>query len=104
MFKRLFGLALVFGMAAAAPPVLAQSCALRTDVIAKLQQTYSEELAFGGLQKTRGGQSVMEVWASRETGTYTVLLTHANGISCIVAAGTDFFEAIPRVAADGTPS
>ena len=38
MFKRVFGLALVFGMAAAAPPALAQNCALRGDVIAKLQQ------------------------------------------------------------------
>ncbi|MGV6803193.1 MAG: hypothetical protein ACWA49_03235 [Ruegeria sp.] len=104
MFKRLFVLSLVFGMAAAAPPASAQSCALRGDVIAKLQQTYSEELAFGGLQNTRGGQSVMEVWASRESGTYTVLVTHANGISCIVAAGTDFFEAIPKIKAEGTPS
>lgn len=104
MFKRIFGVALIFGMASAAPPAMAQSCAQRGDVIAKLQQTYAEKLSFGGLQKTRRGQSVMEVWASRETGTYTVLVTHANGISCIVAAGTDFFEAIPKVEAEGTPS
>ena len=66
-------------------------------MIAKLQDSYSEELAFGGLQKTRGAQSVMEVWTSKETGSYTVLVTQANGIqSCIVAVGTDFFEAIPK--------
>ncbi|WP_170588092.1 hypothetical protein [Ruegeria arenilitoris] len=104
MFKRLLGMALVFGMAATGPPALAQNCALRADVIAKLQQIYSEELAFGGLQNTRGGQTVMEVWASRESGTYTVLMTHANGISCIVAAGTDFFEVTPRAPAEGAPS
>ncbi|WP_419740610.1 hypothetical protein [Ruegeria sp.] len=46
----------------------------------------------------------MEVWTSRETGSYTVLVTHANGLSCIVAVGTDFFEAIPKVKVDGTPS
>ncbi|MTH97401.1 MULTISPECIES: hypothetical protein [Alphaproteobacteria] len=104
MFKRLFAISLTFGMAATAPPAFAQSCAQRDDVIAKLQNSYSEELTFGGLQKSRGAQSVMEVWSSKETGTYTVLLTQANGISCIVAAGTDFFEAIPKVKIDGTPS
>ncbi len=104
MFKRLLGIGLTFGMAATAPPVLAQGCAQRDAVVAKLQDSYSEELTFGGLQKTRGTQSVMEVWSSKETGTYTVLLTHANGVSCIVAAGTDFFEALPKMKAKGTPS
>ncbi len=104
MFKRLFALALTFGMAATAPPAFAQSCAEREHVIAKLKKSYSEELAFGGLQKTRGAHSVMEVWTSRETGSYTVLVTQANGISCIVAVGTDFFEAIPKVKVEGTPS
>jgi len=104
MFKRLLGLALTFGMAATAPPAFAQNCASREDVIDNLKDSYAEELAFGGLQKTRGAQTVLEVWTSLETGTYTVLLTHANGITCIVAAGTDFFEAIPKKVADGTPS
>ncbi|MBO9434387.1 hypothetical protein J7394_09240 [Ruegeria sp. R13_0] len=104
MFKRIFAVALTFGMAATAPPAFAQNCAEREHVVDKLQKSYSEELVFGGLQKTRGAQSVMEVWTSRETGSYTVLVTHANGLSCIVAVGTDFFEAIPKVKVDGTPS
>lgn len=76
------------------------NCAERGQVIKKLQESYGEELAFGGLQKTRGGQAVMEVWTSKQTGSYTVLITHANGISCIVSVGTDFFEAIPKVELD----
>ena len=104
MFKRLFAVALTFGMAATAPPALAQNCAEREHVITRLQDNYSEELAFGGLQKSRGAQSVMEVWTSKETGSYTVLVTQANGISCIVAVGTDFFEAIPKVKVEGAPS
>ncbi|WP_171240479.1 hypothetical protein [Ruegeria sp. HKCCA5491] len=106
MFKRLFGIALAFGMAATAPPAFAQksTCAQREHVIAKLQDSYSEQLAFGGLQKSRGSQSLMEVWTSEETGSFTVLVTHANGISCIVSVGTDFFEAIPKIKVDGTPS
>jgi len=104
MFKRLFAIALTFGMAATAPPAFARNCADRDDLVTKLQDSYSEELAFGGLQKTRGAQSVMEVWTSKETGSYTVLMTHANGISCIVAVGTDFFEAIPKIELKGEPS
>ena len=105
MFKRLFAIALTFGMAATAPPAFAQNnCAVRDQLISKLQDSYAEELAFGGLQKTRGAQSVMEVWTSKETGSYTVLVTQPNGISCIVAVGTDFFEAIPKIKVEGTPS
>ncbi|WP_424832107.1 hypothetical protein [Ruegeria sp.] len=104
MFKRLFGISLAFGMAATAPPALAQTCAQRDHIITKLQDSYSEELAFGGLQKSRNTQSVMEVWTSKETGSYTVLVTQPNGISCIVAVGTDFFEAVPKITPDGIPS
>ncbi|MEX0317633.1 MULTISPECIES: hypothetical protein [unclassified Ruegeria] len=104
MFKRLLGVALAFGMAATAPPAFAQSCGQRDNVIKRLQKQYSEQLTVGGLQKVRGKQSVVEVWSSDETGTFTVLLTHASGISCIVAAGTDFFEATPKIVAEGTPS
>jgi hypothetical protein len=84
-------------------PAVAQTCALRPDVIAKLTDTYGETMRFGGLQKTTGGQAVLEVWASPETGTYTVLLSHANGLSCIMAVGTDFFEAIPADKPTGNP-
>lgn len=104
MFKRLMGISLTFGMAAAAPPVFAQSCAERTTVIERLEEAYSEALTAGGLQKTRAGQSVLEVWSSPETGTFTVLLTHANGLSCIVAAGTDFFDIEAEPAPDGQAS
>ena len=105
MFKRLFAIALTFGMAATAPPVFAQnSCAEREHLISRLRDNYAEDLAFGDLRKSRGAQSVMEVWTSKETGSYTVLVTQANGIGCIVAVGTDFFEAIPKIKVEGTPS
>ena len=92
MFKRLLGMSLTFGMAAMAPPALAANCAARDSVVESLESKYAERLTAGGLQATRGNQSVMEIWASTETGTYTVLITNAHGISCIVAAGTDFFK------------
>ena len=93
MFKRLMGISLIFGMAATAPPVLAANCAARDTVIARLQSSYSEDLKVGGLQKVHSKQSIMEIWASDETGTFTVLLTTPNGISCIMAAGTHWQHA-----------
>ncbi|MBV1926768.1 MAG: hypothetical protein KUG62_06390 [Rhodobacteraceae bacterium] len=103
MFKRLLGLSLLFGMAATAPPALAApNCELRETVIQQLSTKYSEQLAVGGLQKVQGTQTLMEIWASVETGTFTVLLTNPNGISCIVAAGTNYFEAIPKAEPEGT--
>ncbi|WP_245706523.1 hypothetical protein [Ruegeria marina] len=69
-----------------------------------MQEKYSEQLTAGGLQPTRSGQSVIEFWASTETGTFTVLLTDANGVSCIVAAGTDYFQASPVPVVGDIPS
>lgn len=104
MFKRLMGACLTFGMAANAPPALAATCDLRQNIIERLESKFSEQLVVGGLQTSRDKQSVMEIWASTETGTFTVLLTNPDGISCIVAAGTDFFEASPKTAPKGTSS
>jgi hypothetical protein len=84
-------------------PVSAQTCALRADVIDRLQRKFGESLRVGGLQMVQGAQHVMEIWASGETGTYTVILTNANGISCIVAAGTDFFRATKSEPSSDSP-
>ena len=104
MFKKTITAILAIAMIGLGTASLAQSCAPRDDVVKKLEESYSEQLAFGGLQKQRGSQAVMEVWANRETGSYTVLVTQPNGIACIVAVGTDFFEAIPKIKQDGDPT
>lgn len=104
MFKRLFGICLAFGMAATAPPALAATCGMRDSLVEQLTSRYSEQLAVGGLQKTRDTQAVMEVWASTETGTFTVLLTTPNGISCVMAAGTDYFEVARPARLEGSAS
>lgn len=92
MFKRIVCAALLFGGAALAPPAMASTCAERDIVVQRLQNKYSEKLTAGGLQQSRPVQTIVEVWASPETGTFTVLLTNPQGISCVVAAGTDFFS------------
>ena len=90
MFKRIITAALLFGMAATGPPVLAQSlrCAPRDLVVDRLATQFSERLTARGLQSP---EILMEIWTSADTGTYTVLLTRADGISCVVSTGTDWF-------------
>lgn len=91
-------------IAAAAPAVANPNCGLRDSVVEKLSKQYKEQLTVGGLQKRNSVQAVMEIWSSEETGTFTVLITNPQGISCIVAAGTDFFEADRTPVAEGTAS
>ncbi|MBS9717685.1 hypothetical protein ACFFUT_18585 [Pseudohalocynthiibacter aestuariivivens] len=104
MFKRLLTAGLLFGMAATAPPAHATSCAMRDQVVDRLKSEFSEQLTAGGIQATRSAQTLLEVWASPETGTFTVMLTSPNGVSCIVAAGTDWFHDLPTPEPAGQPS
>ena len=85
-------LAALVAISAVMTPAYAAQCGPRDAVVDKLSSKYSEKLTAGGLQKTKKAAAVVEVWASPETGTFTVLMTNANGTTCIVAAGTDFFE------------
>ena len=80
-----------------------QNCGPRDQVTKKLTEAYGERLTAGGLQKLRGQQSVMELWTSDETGSYTILITRPNGLSCIVAVGTDFFQVATPEQPAGSP-
>ena len=84
------GVLLAFG--ATALPAHASNCANRDMVVERLQSKYHEALAAGGIQKTSPANAVVEVWASHETGTFTVLLTRPNGVTCVVATGTDLHQ------------
>lgn len=68
------------------------ACAERDTVVEKLEAKYGESFAGGGLQSAN---SVFEVWFSKEKGTWTILLTRADGVSCIMASGTNWREGLP---------
>lgn len=94
MFKRLVTTALVFGMACTAPPALAQAvCAQRDTIVAQLETNFAEKPRLAGLESAT---RIVEFWASDQTGTWTILLTGADGISCIAASGTAWTE-FPKV-------
>ena len=89
MFKRTLCAALVFGAASLAPPVAnaTPTCAPRDIIINKLETGYNEALVGGGLS---GSRQLLEVWSSPDSGSFTILLTQANGTSCILAAGQNW--------------
>ncbi|MEM9012270.1 MAG: hypothetical protein AAGE18_13655 [Pseudomonadota bacterium] len=103
MFKRLASAAIVFGMLAGAPPVAAQAqhqmpgqstCAVRDQVVDRLSERFGETPAGIGLSNPN---ALVEVWTSDETGTWTILVTRADGVSCVVASGSNWRDAAPQI-------
>lgn len=83
------------------PPVPAQPaprCFARDRLVANLAATYSEHLAGGGLQSATG---LIEVWTTATGSTWTILMTRPDGISCVMATGTDWATHKPAAAPAG---
>jgi hypothetical protein len=77
---------------ALAGPALAQgmACADHATLSERLADTWGESRQSIGLG---ADGAVMEVFASEETGTWTIAVTRPGGPTCIVAAG-EHFEAV----------
>ena len=60
------------------------ACAERAQVVKKLEERFGETLRSVGLHQNDG---VVEVYSSEKTGTWTILMTRPDGISCLLAAG-----------------
>ena len=72
-------------------PVQAQSqtdrCAPRADIVAKLNDRFGEtRQSFGIVQHNK----IVEIFASMNSGSWSILFTDANGYSCLIAAGTQY--------------
>lgn len=65
----------------------AQNCAPRPMVLEQLASDFGETRRSIGL--ARQGQ-VVELFASAETGSWTITITLPNGLTCLVAAGQAF--------------
>ncbi len=73
-------------------------CGKRSDMIRQLGEKYGETRRSFGLA---GGSGVVELYASEETGSWTILLTNPQGTACMMAAGQAF--QIEPVRAAGSP-
>ena len=70
---------------ATTPPVAAQSMCLPTrDVADRLKQSFGEVPSAAGL--TEDG-NLLQVYASAEGQSWTLVLTTPSGVSCVLAAG-----------------
>lgn len=82
----------VFALAAAAflpttSLAQGQNCSNRDQVVERLSEKYGESRqSIGMAPKGR----VVEIYASLETGTWTITVTSPNGITCLVASGQSF--------------
>lgn len=74
-------------------PARAQTnCAPREVLPPRLAETYGETLRALGLA---ANNTLVEIYASEETGTWTVVVTRPDGLSCLVASGGDWTPITP---------
>jgi len=74
----------------AAAPCLAEAavqCGRRDSVVSLLGDRYGEGRRAIGMA---GNDSVVEIFASDATGTWTITVTTADGTTCLLAAGEGF--------------
>jgi hypothetical protein len=76
-----------------------QNCAPRQAVVDRLASGYGETRQSMGLG---ANNHVVEIFASRETGTWTITVTMPNGLTCLVASGQAFEELAEALPADGS--
>ena len=87
---------LVSGMATA--QTMGASCAPRETVVQRLAESYGETRHGIGIGSNN---QVMEVFASRETGTWTITVTMPNGMTCLMASGQAFETLAEALPAEG---
>ena len=66
------------------------ACGKRSDLLAKLLSQHSEVPVAIGLSNTGG---VIEVLASPDGATFTIIMTQPGGVTCLLAAG-EYWETV----------
>jgi hypothetical protein len=94
------GLGALLAATGPAFPQTSPICAMRKDVLARLATAYGETRQSIGLGTN---DQVVEVFASLETGTWTITVTNPNGLTCLVASG-QAFEAVATETVPGDPA
>ncbi len=86
-------------LAGAAQAQTANRCAPRDQVIAQLADRYGETRQSIGLGSNN---RVIEIFASTDTGTWTILATLPTGLSCLLASGQAYQKRAEARSAQGT--
>lgn len=95
--------ALMIGAAVILPGAsMAQTnCAPRATIVERLASKYQETMIGGGLQNAT---TLLEIWTSETTGSFTVLMTRPDGTSCVVSSGQNWNSIIEAKADLGQTS
>ena len=99
-FWKFTGLAIGALMASSTLTQAQQNCAARELVIERLASAYGETRQSIGLAQNN---TMVEVFASTTTGSWTITVTNASGLTCLVASGQAFErleESMPTPAED----
>ncbi len=100
-----FGLAALVALAVTGPVAAAAQqsvyCGARAAIVERLGQKFGEARTGGGLMSQ---DQLLEIWSAPDTGTWTALLTRADGVSCILGSGDNWYQALPVAASQGTAS
>lgn len=75
------------------------NCAPHASVVQQLAEKYGETRQSIGLARN---SQVIEVFASLETGSWTIIVTRPSGVSCMVAAG-ESYERLDETLSDVLP-
>ncbi len=86
-FKLTFGLGVMVLAAQSLQAQTSQYCAPRDSVVERLAEKYGESRQSIGLG-TQG--SMVETFASSDTGSWTITVTSPNGVTCLIASGQSF--------------
>jgi hypothetical protein len=73
-------------LAVSAPAFANPTCARYQDLMQVLSGRYQEKISAYGLSKQK---NKVEIFVSK-AGTFTILMTRADGISCIIAVGDNW--------------
>lgn len=93
--------AAVLMLAMAAPAGAGPTCLARAGAAAELGARWGEAVLWGGV--TPEGLLV-QGWVNPGTGSWTVTVTTAAGVTCVVAAGSGFeVDAPPAAVVPGVP-
>ena len=84
--------AAVLTFLAAGPALAYGNCAERDIVTRTLEKKFGESPVGAGLD---GDTELYEVWQSDDGASWTILMTTAEGLTCVLAAGTEWRSALP---------
>ena len=99
-FLMSFGIAAMM-MAANHANAQAGNCADHETVVTRLAERYGETRQSIGLGTNN---AVIEVFASLETGTWTITFTQPGQLTCLVAAGQAFEHVVENLPVSGKPT